>query len=262
MNIDILLSMPFIYALLIGAAVGGVAAYIGSLMVTKRVTLMAGALGHLTLPGVALALKYGFDVSFGAIIFLSFGIVLIWLLEKATQLPTEALSAIVFTSSVATAFLFLPAEKTVPALLGDISHLSFFICLFTLLVSAIIFVISRYIFNRMVLMSISSDIAQTSGIPISLYNFIYLASIALIVALGVRIVGGLMTAALIAIPAGTSKNVSYNLRQYKYFSMFFGALSCMVGITAAILFKIPVGSAIILASTTFFIISFLRLLLP
>jgi len=257
MNIDTVLSSSFFYALLMGASIGGVAAYIGSLMLTRRTTLMAGALGHLALPGVAIALKYGFDVSFGAIGILLVGIILIWLLEKRTKLPTEALTAIVFTSSVATAFLFLPEGKTVPALLGDVSHLTLLPCLLTIIISGVILYIAYYIFNRMILITISRDIAQTYGYAVSWYNVIYLACIALIVGLGVRIVGGLMTAALIAIPAGTSRNVSSSMTQYALLSMVFGALSSVVGVIIAHFFVIPVGSAIILSSTVFFLISLL-----
>ncbi|MFC1845624.1 metal ABC transporter permease [Candidatus Dependentiae bacterium] len=68
MDIDIL-NPQLLSALLIGASVGSVAGYIGSLMITKRMALMGGALGHLALPGVALGLMLGFDVSVGALIF-------------------------------------------------------------------------------------------------------------------------------------------------------------------------------------------------
>jgi ABC-type Mn2+/Zn2+ transport system permease subunit len=68
--------------LILGATIGAVAGYLGSLMLTKRMALMGGALGHLTLPGVALALLYDFDVSLGAIVFLAFGVAIIWFLEQ------------------------------------------------------------------------------------------------------------------------------------------------------------------------------------
>lgn len=254
MNIDIL-NASFIYALIVSGSIGAVAAYIGSLMVTKRMTLMTGALGHLTLPGVAIALKYNFDVSLGAIGILSIGIMLIWLLEKITKLPPEALTAVVFTSSVAIAFLFLPEGKTTPALLGDISKLSWLTPAITLAITSILFFIIRHIFNRMILISISRDIAQTSGYSVARDNFIYLACIAIIVALGVRIVGGLMTAALTAIPASTSRNISQDLTQYAFISMAVGAASCLAGTAISTLFELPIGSAVILSSTLLFLIS-------
>jgi len=255
MNIAILLQNNTWYALLIGAAIGSVAAYIGSLMVTKRMTLMAGALGHLTLPGAALAIKYHFDVSLGAFMFLVIGIFFIWLFEKQTGLPVEALTAIVFTTSVAIAFLFLPEKESYPALLGDISQLSIPVCIITIILAALVFLITRILYKYLVLMSISPDIAQTRHIPVARYNFIYLACIALVVALGVRIVGGLMTAALVAIPASTSKNVSHNLSQYAYISFICGAVACIIGILVAQVIGIPVGPAIILASAALFGVS-------
>lgn len=60
--------------------------------------------GHLTLSGVALALRYGFDMSLGAFPLVVLGAVLIWIFEIRTKLPMEALTAVVFASDVAIAF--------------------------------------------------------------------------------------------------------------------------------------------------------------
>jgi len=247
--------MQFILALIIGASIGAAAGYIGSLMVTKRMALTAGSLGHLTIPGVALALVYGFDVSLGALLFLAIGIALIWLFEQRTKLPLEALTGVVFASSLAVAFLFLPEEKTTKALIGDISQISFAAVIITIVLSLTIFLITKKIFSKMILISISEDLAQVEGINIKKYNFIYLACIALTVALGVRIVGGLLTAALVAIPACTSRNLSRNLFQYSYGGMIVGSLSCILGIIGFKLMGISAGPLIIITSTLFFLIS-------
>lgn len=245
----------FILALIMGALVGGIAGYIGSLMVTKRMTLMGGALGHLTLPGIALALMYGFDVSLGAVLFLALGIVLIWLFERRTKLPLEALTAVVFASSVAVAFLFLPEEKTAQALIGDISQISLISTMITAILVLIVFFTTKRIFSEMILASVSEDLARAEAVNIEKYNLIYLACIALTVALGVRIVGGLMTAALVAIPACTSKNLSKNLFQYSYGGMILGSLASTLGILGFKFTGIPAGPLIIVTSALFFLIS-------
>jgi len=247
--------MQFILALIIGGFIGATAGYIGSLMVTKRMALMGGALGHLTLPGVALALVYGFDVSLGALIFLSLGILLIWLFKRKTKLPMEALTGVVFASSLAIAFLFLPQEKTIQALIGDISQISLISTIISVVLSLIVFFVTKKIFSKMVLISISEDLAKGQGINVKKYNLIYLICIALTVALGVRVVGGLMTAALVAIPACTSRNLSKNLFQYSYGGMILGGLSCILGIVGFKLTGIPAGPLIIITSTLFFLIS-------
>ena len=250
-----MINLQIFFVLILVAFVGGVAGYIGSLMVTKRMALMGGALGHLTMPGIALAIIYNFDVSLGALIFLFFGIILIWLFEQKTKLPTEALTAVVFASSLSVTFLILPEEKTIPALIGDISQISFQITFITIILSVIIFFLIKKIFSGLVLMSISNDITSSLHINVKKYNLIYLTCIALVIALGVRIVGGLMTASLVAIPACTSRNLSKNLFQYSYGSMFLGSLACILGTVLFVITNIPAGPLIIIVSSLLFLIS-------
>ena len=250
-----MIKIEIILALIMGTFIGAVAGYLGSLMVTKRMALMGGALGHLTLPGITLALLYGFDVSLGALAFLIIGIILIWLFEIRTKLPMEALTAVVFASSVAVAFLFLPEEKTVQALIGDISQISLSTTIITIVLSLIVLFVTKKIFSDMILISISEDLAKVQKINVKKYNLIYLACIAITVALGVRIVGGLLTAALVAIPACTSRNLSKNLFQYSYGGLILGALACALGIIGFKFTGINAGPLIIIASAVFFLIS-------
>jgi ABC-type Mn2+/Zn2+ transport system permease subunit len=247
----------FILALVIAGSIGAVAGFLGTLMLTKRMTLVGGPLGHLTLPGIALALLYGFDVFLGALIFVLIGISFIWYFGKKTKLPMEALTAIVFPFSMATAFLFLPEEETVQALIGDISQISLFAVITTISLSLITFLVIKRIYKKMVFIGISEDLAKVKGIDIQKYNLIYLICIALVVAISVRIVGGLMTVAIMAIPASTSRNLSKNLSQYAYGGLVFGVLASILGVFVFKLVNIPVGPAIIIVSVIFFLISFI-----
>jgi zinc transport system permease protein len=249
------INIQLILALIIGAFVGGAAGYLGTLMLSQRMALVAGPLGHLTLPGVALALIYGFDVSLGAFPFVILGILLIWLFEMKSGLPMEALTAIVFASGVAITFLFLPEEQTVPALIGDVSQISLSVTVITVALSLFILLATKNVYSKMVLSSISEDLAKVEGIDLKKFNLIYLTCIGLMVALGVRIVGSLMTAALVAIPACTSRNLSKNLVQYSYGGIISGSLACLLGIFVSSVTGIPVGPLIIIASTLLFLAS-------
>ncbi len=249
------MSTQILLALILSGTIGAIAGYLGSLMLSKRMALMGGALGHLTLPGVALALLYDFDVSIGATLFLAFGVLLIWLLEQKTRLHLEALTAVVFSASLATAFLFLPKEEIDIALLGDVSQISAMTVLVTVIISIALFFTVKKIYSSMVLASISSDLAQTSGVNLKLNNALYLICIAVTVALGVRIVGGLMTAALLAIPACTAKNISNNLSQYTVLSTIAGGLACILGVIAYAISDVPAGPLIIIASALLFLVS-------
>jgi ABC-type Mn2+/Zn2+ transport system permease subunit len=217
-------------SLVSGMFIGGAAGYLGSLMLSRRMALVAGPLGHLTLPGIALALLWGFDVSLGAFPFVILGVIVIWLLEMKTKLPMEALTAIVFASGVAIAFLFLPVAQAEAALVGDISKAGVGATALSVSASlAIMFAVKRT-YPELVLGNISEDLAASEGIDVRRYDLLYLFLIAVIVALGVKMVGGLLTAALVAIPPSAARNIGRSLRQYTLGAMAIGAGSAVVGI--------------------------------
>jgi ABC-type Mn2+/Zn2+ transport system permease subunit len=238
-----------------GMFIAAAAGYLGSLMLSRRMALVAGPLGHLTLPGIALALLWGFDVSIGAFPFVILGVILIWLLEMKTKLPMEALTALVFASGVAIAFLFLPIEQAETALVGDISKAGVRDTALSVAASlAIIFAVNRAS-PRLVLSNISEELAAAEGIDVRRYNLLYLFLIAVIVALGVKVVGGLLTAALVAIPPSAAHNMGKNLRQYSVGAMLIGMLSAAAGIVLFHFTGFPAGPLIILVSALVFLVT-------
>jgi ABC-type Mn2+/Zn2+ transport system permease subunit len=199
--------------------------------------LVAGPLGYLSLPGVALALVYGFDVSLGAFPFVIGGAAAIWLLEARTRLPMEALTALVFATGVAVAFLFLPVGQAEAALVGDIASatgrdaaISSGVCL------GVALAVNRS-YPQMVLINVSEDLATSEGIDVRKHNLLFLLLISVVVALGVKMVGGLMTAALMAIPPAAARNVG----RYAFGSMAVGVVSSVLGILLAEITGGPAG---------------------
>jgi len=242
-------------SLISGVFIAGAAAYLGTLMLSKKMAVVAGPLGHLALPGAALALIYGFSVSLGAFPFVVVGIVLIWLLEIKTKLQMEALTAIVFATGVAAAFLFLPIGKAEAALIGDISKVGIHETIAAVILGTIVFVAVNRSYSEIMLISIHEDLAKIEGINVKLYNLLYLSAIAIIVALGVDLVGGLMTAALVAIPAAAARNVSRTLAQYGIAAGAFGIISAIVGILFAAFSGLQAGPLVILTSGFIFLVT-------
>jgi len=244
-----------LFSLASGTFIGGAAGYLGSLMLSRRMALVAGPLGHLTLPGIALALVWGFDVSLGAFPFVVLGVVLIWLLEMKTKLPMEALTALVFASGVAIAFLFLPIGQAEAALVGDISKAGLRDTVLSVAASLAIMIAVRRAYPKLVLGNISEELAAAEGIDVRRYDLLYLFLIAVIVALGVKMVGGLLTAALVAIPPSAARNVSRNIRQYTLGATAIGVTSALAGIVLFRLTGFPAGPLIVLVSAAIFVLT-------
>ena len=260
MNINMI--NPFILSLISAIFIGGVAGYLGSLMLTKRMGLVGGPLGHLALPGVALALVYHFDVFLGALLTIILGAIFVWLLEIRTRAPMEALTGLVFVVGVALGFIVLPfsdEHQLEEALVGDITKISFLDTILAIILSTSIFLIIKRIYAKLLLAEISEDLARTEGIDVKKYNFIYLACIAIIVALTVKLVGGLLPVALIVIPALTTRNLSKSSYQYSLGSLIIGAVSAILGILLSVITKFPAGLLIILSGSLIFLISLIKL---
>ena len=245
----------FFEILISGIFVGGVAGYLGSLMLSKKMTIVVDPLSHLALPGVALALIFQKDVSLGAFLFLFFGAILIWFLEQKTKLPTETIIAILFSVSLAVTFLFLSEHEIEEALIGDISKIEKIESLITVLISLFVFFLVQKIYSKLTLISISEDLARAEKINLRKYQFIYLLSISAIVALGVKFVGGLLVAGLTALPAASARNFSKNLKAFKTLSSLLGVLAAVFGIFLFKITNFPAGPLIVISSFLIFLIS-------
>lgn len=241
--------------LIVGTFAGGIAGYLGSIMVLKRMALVGDALGHIALPGMGLALLLGLNVSLGAFAFLLASVFLIWLLESKTSLPAEALVGVVFVASLALGFLLVPEPELLHSLIGDISDVGVFGAVVSIFLAVIVFAVIRSIRNDLILSGISPDVARAQRVSIKKQNLIYLISIATITAVGIKITGTLLVGALVIIPAAASKNISRNLKEYSFLSVLFGIFSSVLGIIVSKTYNLPVGPMIVLVSVIIFIFS-------
>lgn len=233
--------------------IGGIAGYMGTLMLSRRMSMVAGPLAHLSLPGVALAILYGFSISIGVFPFVILGAFFIWFLKEKTKLPMENLAAIIFASGTGVALLILPISQAEEALVGNIGQISLIETTVVFVLSVLLFFVSNFIYNKIMLVNISEDLARIEKINISLYNLLYLLCIAFVVALGVYLVGGLITAALVAIPSAASKNISKSLKYYKIWAIIFGVFSAVSGVLVSNIIKLPIGPIIIIINVIIFL---------
>lgn len=239
--------------LITGTVIGLGAGYVGSFMVLRRMSLVGDALSHVALPGIALALLFNFNPFVGAFTALFLAIIGIWFLEKKTELPSETLVGVFFTLSLALGLLLTPEPELLEALFGDITQVTNLDLIITLVAVATIFLIMRKISNNLMLGIISKELAQALKIPVNKVNFIFLFLVAVVVALGLKIVGTLLMGALVIVPAAAAKNYSVNLSQYTNLAILFGGLSAVGGLLISYFFGITAGPTIVLTAGFIFL---------
>ncbi len=235
--------------------ISAVSAYLGTIMLQREAVLTAGPLGHLAIPGAALALIYGFDVSLGAFPFVILGGLVIWYLEKYTTLKTEAITAVIFATAVAVGFLFLPMNKAEAVLIGNITGVDLLQTGVIVVTFLFIALVLKLIFKKMILITISEDLAKVEGINVSWYKLVYFFLISLTIAFGIRLVGGLLTAALVSIPTAAAKNMTKKLSAYTLIAIIISLISSLLGVMSFHLTHLPLGPLIIVFSSFFFALS-------
>jgi len=236
-----------------GSLIGLGAGYVGSFMVLRRMSLVGDALSHVALPGIAISLLLNINPFFGAFAALFIAIILIWILEKRTELPSETLVGIMFTVSLALGLLLTPEPELLEALFGDITQVTSADFIITLVAVAGMFIVMWKISENLMLGIISKEMAQANKIPIQRINFIFLFLVAIVVALGLKVVGTLLMGSLVIIPAAAARNTSINLSQYTKLAMIFGVLSTVLGLFVSRYFGIETGPTIVLTAGIIFV---------
>lgn len=249
------MDINILFLLLIAGFVGAAAGLIGSFMVLKRMSLVGDALSHVALPGMAIALTFKFPPMIGAFLALLIAVIGVWYLERKSKLYPEALVGIFFTASLAIGLLITPEPDLLEALFGNIEKITMTEGILAIIFSVILIVLSFKFSKKILLGIISEDLAITNKINVSRVNLIYLLMVGIVVAIGVKFIGTLLMGALVIIPAVSAKNISQNLKQYFFFSIFFGIVSALIGLLIAFYFHLSPGPIVVLTSIGFFIFS-------
>lgn len=242
--------------LVVGSFVAFASAYIGSLMVLKRMSLVGDALSHVALPGMAIAISLNLSPTLGAFLALIFAVIGIWYFEKTSDTYPEALVGIFFTASLAIGILITKEVDLLEALFGSIEKVNLAEGIATIAISFAVIILGRSIYKKLLTIIVSEDLAKSSEINVDMVNLLYLLAVGVIVSLGIRFVGTLLTGALVIVPAVSAKNLTTSLKSYMFLSGILGVISGVVGILISQSINVIPGPVIVLVSIVIFILSY------
>ena len=244
----------FVSSLVIASAVGVASGAVGAFIILKRMALVGDALSHVALPGIALALFYSIDPVWGVLIFLLAAAVIVWWLQGRTTLPGDALVGLLFTTSLAIGVLLIPDAEILHSLFGEFPALSplAFIATTGLALASAAIVIG---FTRQFLFRTTTpDLAQVHGVG-RWFDLFLLSVFAVIVALGIKLVGTLLMGALTIIPASVAKNITRTMKEFVAVSTLLGWIISTAGLFIAHAFSFLPGPSIILFGVGLFLLS-------
>ena len=239
--------------LVVGAFVGSTAGYLGSIMVSKHMALVGDALSHVALPGLALGILFNFNPFIGAFALLVITVIVTWYLQKSTTLSVEAIIGVLFVLALAIGILITPRVDLLEALFGDVSKITLTDTIITVLVSACVILVTRTIYDKLIVSMISKELAVASRIKVERINLIYLFLVATIVAVGIKEVGTLLVGAVVIVPAAAAKNISSTLSEYSIMSGIFGLASATSGVILSSYVNVPAGPLVVIVGTAIFV---------
>jgi zinc transport system permease protein len=249
-----------LYSLVLSIVVGVAAGYLGSLMVLEKMALVGDALSHVALPGLAIGISFHFNPFLGAFAFLFVSAAIIWHIQRVTKISFEALVGAMFTLALAIGILLYGdnLDALEAALFGDISQVALISTAVAAIVCVAAIVLTKVIYDKLVLAMISEDLAISKGIKVARINLLYLFLVSVVVAIGIQIVGTLLVGFLVIVPAIAAKNLSSHMRRYSWLSAIFGAAAGFSGVLLWSLFNFNLpfpGPLVVFSGITIFAIT-------
>jgi zinc transport system permease protein len=248
-------------AILTGIFVGTACAVLGVFLVLRRYALIGHGLTHVAFGGVAVGLLFGRQPFWAALIVTllsSFGI-----LKLQERMKIYADVAIGIVSAVGMAVGIVIASiaggfnvDLMSYLFGSILTIGMSEFIVSIVISCIVIVFILLFYHDLFAMTFDEESARTMGIKVDRYNYFFAAVSAFVVVVGMRVVGLLLVAALMILPATTSLQVSRTFRGSLIISALAAVISVVVGIVISFWLDLPSGGTIVLVNFALFILAF------
>ena len=237
---------------------------LSTMVVGNKMSFFADSLGHGAFTGIAVGILLGgIDPMWGATLFsICFAIAITIIKNKGTS-STDTIIGVFSSTSIALGLVLMSFSSSLSKfssyLVGDLLSISQNQIILLIFVFIAIIVLWSLIFNKLLVTSLNTSLANSRGMNTLLIEIIFTCTIAVIVTITIRWVGLLIINSLLVLPAAASRNISRNIRQYHLFSILIAIFSGIVGLIISYYLNTVTGATIVLvASVIFFITLFIR----
>lgn len=250
----------FIRALVAGIGAAAFAAPFGCFVVWRRMAYFGDTIAHSALLGVALAFLLNINITLGVFAIASLVAITMLLLQDRLTLSSDSLLGLLSHSALAVglvtiAFMTWIRIDLMVYLFGDILAVSVvdiaFIYGFGLLALSILFLIWRSLLAD----TVSYELAQAENLKPVRARLIFMLLMAAIIALSMKVIGLLLTTALLIIPAATARRFATGPEQMAVVASMIGIIAVVIGLFGSLQFDTPSGPSIVVAALLCFIAS-------
>jgi len=248
-------------AFLAGIFVAIACAVLGVFLILRRDSMIGHGLAHVAFAGIAIGLLLNvmpLAVATGVAVITALGIMK---LKEQAGLYGDTAIAIFSSVGFAVGILIVSVSQGFNIdlfgyLFGEILAIDAFEVSFSigLALSVVIIIILNY--HKFMYMTFDRESAKVSGIRVRRLDVLLTVLTAVTVVLGMKIVGLLLVAALLVIPAAAGLQMASNFKQAIVLSSLVSLVSVILGLVMAFTLDLPASGTIVCLSFVFFLVFF------
>jgi zinc transport system permease protein len=261
------LSFPFVrYAIVVGVLIALCSSLLGVTLVLKRYSFIGDGLSHVAFGAMAVAsvLKLA-DINVLILPVTVISAILLLRTGQNTKVKGDAAIAMLSVSSLAIGYLLMNVFATSANVAGDVCTTLFgstsiltldmsevVMCIVLSIVVILTFIV---FYNKIFAVTFDENFAKATGTKTDAYNLLIAVLIAIIIVIGMNLVGSLLISALIIFPALSAMRIINNFKGVVIASAIMSVICALVGMIVSILFSTPVGATIVAADLVVYLIT-------
>lgn len=243
-------------ALIGGIAVAVCAALLGVTLVLRRYSMIGDGLSHVGYGALCVASVMNLAPLYVAIpVVLAAAFLLLWLSESG---KLKGDYAIALFSTTAMSIGILVSSKA--GLTNDVSHYMFgsilalkpsdvVLCVITAIIVGAAFLL---LYHRVFAVTFDENFSKATGIPVTFYNMVIAALIAITVVMGMMLMGTLLISSLIVVPTLSAMRLCRSFRGVVLGAVCISVCCFTLGFFAAIALDLTPGASVVVTNVLFY----------
>lgn len=248
-----------IRAALAGVGVAIAAAPLGCFIVWRRMAFFGDATAHAALLGVAMSLALNLSIFSGVLVA---SLVMAGLVSALSDrgYAMDTLLGVMAHSSlalglVAVSFMSGVRIDLMAYLFGDILAVGRTDLVVIWGGAILVLALIAWRWQPLLTATLSSDLASASGIDPRREQLVLTIALALVIAVAIKVVGVLLIASMLIIPAAAARPFSRTPERMAVLSALIGAVSALGGLYLAFVFDTPAGPTIVCTASLLFAVT-------
>lgn len=244
-------------ALIVGVLVSLCAALLGVSLVLKRYSMLGDGLSHVAFGSAAIALALGvapLKMSIPVVIIAAF-----LMLRTGGKIKGDAATAIVSSSALAIGVIVATMTTGMNTdisnyMFGSILAMSREDVFITAGAASVIIILYIVFYNKIFASAFDESFASATGVHIGLYNSLLAVLTAVVVVIGMRMMGALLISSVMIFPALSAMRVCKHYKSVILMSALISVSAFIIGMLMSFLYDMPAGASVVVVNLVIFLI--------